>query len=239
MKLRKSILALVVSSGFLSFSAFSGGIPVFDAIGNTTDINQWMEKLTQWEQTVEHYKSEMNAYKEQLATSTGIRDVQDFMNQAKGLKNDIKNLQQRGISLNDLLNNPGGAFTSDLNSLYEKYKMFDSCNANASGSYLDSCKQMVLNQAEAMESTTDIQNQVSSTLSDISDLSNRIQNSKDSKESQDLANVVSAKSIQLNALTSQWEMSVKQSELRANMLATQRKKAFAEQQINAPITDLN
>ncbi|MFC3192447.1 type IV secretion system protein [Pseudocitrobacter faecalis] len=39
---------------------------------------------------------------------------------------------------------------------------------------------------------------MSDTLSDISNLASRIENAKDSKESQDLANVVSARSIQLN-----------------------------------------
>ncbi|CAI6214866.1 Type IV secretion system VirB5 component [Escherichia coli] len=77
------------------------------------------------------------------------------------------------------------------------------------------------------------------TLSDISNLASRIENAKDSKESQDLANVVSARSIQLNALTTQWEMSVKQSEMRNQLLAEQRRKAQAEQMRTAPIADLN
>ncbi|STR94733.1 P-type DNA transfer protein VirB5 [Hafnia alvei] len=239
MKIKKSLAACIISTVLFSSSAISGGIPVFDGVANVTDINQWIEKVAQWEKTVVHYKDQMSAYKEQLATATGIRDVQAFMNQAKNLTNDIKNLQQRGISLNDLLTNPGGAFTSELNGLYDKYKVFDSCNASASGTYLNSCKQMVLNQAVAVEETSDVQNKIADVLSDISQLSGRVEQSKDAKESQDLANVVAAKSVQLNALTSQWEMSVKQAELRANMLATQRQKAFAEQQLNAPVADLN
>ncbi|MCQ7930730.1 type IV secretion system protein, partial [Salmonella enterica] len=188
---------------------------------------------------VQHYQSQMNAYKQQLATATGIRDVQAFLNQAKNLTADIKNLKNRGISLNDLLTGSGGSYAGELNRLYDKYKLFDNCPENASEAYRDSCKQMLLNQAVSVEDTSDIQEKISDTLSDISNLASRIENAKDSKESQDLANVVSARSIQLNALTTQWEMSVKQSEMRNQLLAEQRRKAQAEQMRTAPIADLN
>lgn len=222
---------------FFSPHSFSG-IPVVDAIGNAQELSHWLEKVKQWENTVVHYDKELTAYKNQLATATGIRNVELFLRQAKNLSKDIEKLQKRGVSLNDLLTNSGG-YTSDLNNLYSKYKVFDSCDESAKGDYLDACKKMVINQAVSVEETTTIQEQIASVISDVSNLSSRISESTDSKESQDLANVVTAKSIQLNALTSQWEMSVKQSELRNQMLANQRQKAFQEQQLNAPVADLN
>nr|CEK28067.1 hypothetical protein CSF007_11625 [Yersinia ruckeri] len=54
-----------------------------------------------------------------------------------------------------------------------------------------------------------------------------------------MANAVAAKSVQLNILTSQWEMSFKQAEQRATMLTQQRKKTFNELQLAAPIPDFN
>ncbi|HAM4785008.1 TPA: type IV secretion system protein VirB5, partial [Escherichia coli] len=98
---------------------------------------------------------------------------------------------------------------------------------------------MILNQAMAIENTTDVENRINSTLSDISDLSDRISNAQDSKESQDLANAIAAKSVQLNALTNQWEMSVRQAEQRTTLLEQQRQKAFEQQQLTAPVADLN
>ncbi len=237
--MKYKLMGCILSTILFSSSAISSGIPVVDAVGNLQELNHWLEKVKQWEQTVTHYKDQMNAYKEQLATATGIRDVQAFLGQARYLANDIKSLQKRGISLNDLLTNPGGSYSSELNNLYNKYKVFDSCDENATGDYLNSCKQMVINQAVTIEDTTEVQDKISDVLGDISDLSNRIQDSKDSKESQDLANVVSAKSVQLNALTAQWEMSVKQAEQRSKMLEAQRQKAFSKQQLNAPVADLN
>lgn len=237
MRFRDILLAL---SLLISTQAMSAGIPVFDAVQNTESMNQWIQKLQQWQETVTHYRSELDAYKQQLATATGVRDVQAFLREAKSLKTDIDNLRQHGISLDDLLSNQSGSYSSELNSLYNKYKTFDTCNPSSSSQrYLDSCKQMILNQAVAIENTSEVENKITGTLGDISDLSDRIANAQDSKESQDLANAIAAKSVQLNALTSQWEMSVKQAEQRSTMLTQQRQKAFNEQQLAAPVPDFN
>lgn len=237
MRFRDIILAL---SLFISTRALSAGIPVFDAVQNTESMNQWIQKLQQWQETVTHYRSELDAYKQQLATATGVRDVQAFLREAKSLKTDIDNLRQNGISLDELLSNQSGSYSSELNSLYNKYKTFDTCNpSSTSQRYLDSCKQMILNQAVAIENTSEVENKITGTLGDISGLSDRIANAQDSKESQDLANAIAAKSVQLNALTSQWEMSVKQAEQRATLLERQKQKAFEQQQLTAPVADLN
>ncbi|HBQ5624655.1 TPA: type IV secretion system protein [Klebsiella pneumoniae] len=237
MRFRDIILAL---SLFISTRAMSAGIPVFDAVQHTESMNQWIQKLQQWQETVTHYRSELDAYKQQLATATGVRDVQAFLREAKSLKTDIDNLRQNGISLDDLLSNQSGSYSSELNSLYNKYKTFDTCNPSSSSQrYLDSCKQMILNQAVAIENTSEVENKITGTLGDISDLSDRIANAQDSKESQDLANAIAAKSVQLNALTGQWEMSVKQTEQRATLLEQQKQKAFEQQQLTAPVADLN
>ncbi|ACZ76326.1 type IV secretion system family protein [Dickeya parazeae Ech586] len=225
---------------WLSAPAISAGIPVFDAVNNAESINQWMQKLKQWQETVTHYKDELDAYKQQLATATGIRDIQGFLREAKSLKDDIDALRKNGISLDDLLTNPDGSYSSALQGLYKKYQSFDSCNpSRASLRYQDSCKQLLLNQALAIENTREVQDRMTGTLNDIADLSDRIANAKDSKESQDLANAVAAKSVQLNALTSQWEMSVRQTEQRATLLEQQRQNAFNEQQLAAPVPDFN
>ncbi|ECN1044032.1 type IV secretion system protein VirB5 [Salmonella enterica subsp. enterica serovar Heidelberg] len=237
--MKRKLICCIFSTMLFSTSAISSGIPVVDAVGNLQEMTHWLERVKQWEQTVVHYKDQLQAYKDQLATATGLRDIQALVGQSKNLANDLKNLRKQGISLNDLLNNPGGAYTSQLDSLYSKYKVFDSCDTSGSTSYLDACKQQVLNQAVSIEETTEVENKISEVLSDISTLTDRIQLSKDSKESQDLANVVSARSVQLNVLTSQWEMSVRQAELRTKMLQQKREKARIEYLKKAPLTDLN
>lgn len=235
----KTLAATCLAGALLcpSLTAYAG-IPVMVDADPLRQV-QYMTDAQNWLKTVEQYKSQLNAYKSQLATATGVRNVQDFLSQAKGLSNDLKNLQQNGISLNDLLTNSGGSYSSALNSLYSKYKMFDTCDATQTQSYADTCKQIVINRAVAVEDTTAVQEKINSTVSDISTLVSRIEMSQDAKESQDLANTITSKSVQLNALTTQWEMSVKQSELRDKMLTSQRQKADQQQQLKAPVADLN
>lgn len=242
MKRKNLITACLAGTLLCSSFANAGGILVFDATAQVENVKQWTKEANQWMDTVKHYRSQLDAYKSQLATATGIRDVQLFLNQAKSLTSDLKNLQKNGVSLNDLLSNPTGQMNGTLNSLYNKYSMFDSCETSASiqGDMIArNCKQMVLNKAVAIEETTQTQKKINETLSDISSLAGRVELSKDAKESQDLANAINTKSVQLSALSAQWEMSVKQSELRDKMFIAQQKKAYQQQQHNAPVADLN
>lgn len=234
-KFKTTALAAVIALFSLSAQA---GIPVAIDADPLRQV-EWLKEAQRWMDTATHYQSQLNAYKEQLATATGIRDIQQFIGQSKNLANDIKNLRKQGISLNDLLNNPSGSYNAQLNSLYNKYKVFDNCNINGSDSYLDTCKQLIINQAASIEETTEVQNKISEALADISTLTNRIELSKDSKESQDLATVVNARMVQLNALSTQWEMSTKQAEQREKLLQKKREKERAEFLLNAPVADLN
>ncbi|WP_227588042.1 type IV secretion system protein, partial [Klebsiella pneumoniae] len=109
------------------------------------------------------------AYKDQLATATGVRDIADFVDQAKGLKADLEKLRKPGQALNDLL--LSGGSSGQFDALYEKYKIFDTCNTAQSGSYANVCKQQVINKAIQLEQTDEVQNQVSQTLGEINSLS--------------------------------------------------------------------
>lgn len=235
MKLNKFVLTIAIA---YSSSVFSAGIPVVDAIGNAQELAHWTEKVKQWTETVQHYKSQLQAYKDQLATATGLRDIQGLVAQGKSLKNDITNLQKQGISLDDLLTS-GNAPTGALDSLYNRFKDFDVCDARQAASYINLCKQETVNKAWALEQTTEVQEKISDALNDISNLTDRMANAQDIKESQDLANAVQAKSIQLNVLSQQWEMNMRASEQRDKLLKEKRKQAKQQSQIEAPVADLN
>jgi len=193
---------------------------------------EWLKEAQRWMQTAQHYQSQIQAYKDQLATATGVRDIADFVDQAKSLKSDLEQLRRPGQTLNDLLRS--GGIAGQFDALYAKYRVFDTCNAEQSGRYAETCKQLVINKAIQFEQTDEIQEQVSQTLGEINSLSNRIALSKDSKESQDLANSIQLKSVMLNTLTDQWEMSVKAAEKREKVLEDERVKQWNQQQLDAP-----
>lgn len=232
-------ITLLLSLTFTGGGApvFASGILVFDAAAQLENAQQWAKELNQWKETAQHYTAQIDAYKAQLATATGLRDIGSFVNQAKGLTSDLKNLQKNGMSLNSLLNS--GSMNSDLDGIYKKYSMFDTCNGIGSAAYVETCKQTVVNKAVALEESDVVQQKISTTLDDVSNLSYRIENAKDAKEAQDLANTLSLKTVQLNALTAQWEMNVKQSEMRDNLLKDKQQKAFRKRQSEAPIPTFN
>lgn len=225
------ISKLFISAVFIFPMITRAGIPVMvDA--DPLRQAEWVKEAQRWVDTAKHYQSQLQAYKEQLATATGLRDIQGLVAQGKSLKNDITNLQKQGISLDDLLAS-GNAPTGALDSLYNRFKDFDVCDARQAASYINLCKQETVNKAWALEQTTEVQEKINDALKDISNLTDRMGNAKDIKESQDLANAVQAKSIQLNVLSQQWEMNMRASEQRDKLLSQKREKAFRQQQTNA------
>lgn len=227
----KTRFRTLILACFIASPLAHAGIPVAVDADPMRDV-QWVQELKRWMETARHYQSQIQAYKDQLATATGVRDIADFVDQAKGLKADLEKLRKPGQALNDLL--LSGGSSGQFDALYEKYKIFDTCNTAQSGSYANVCKQQVINKAIQLEQTDEVQNQVSQTLGEINSLSNRVALAKDSKESQDLANSIQLKSVMLNTLTTQWEMSVKAAEKREKVLETERVKQWNQQQLNAP-----
>ena len=79
-RFRTLILACVIASPLAH-----AGIPVAVDADPMRDV-QWAQELKRWMETARHYQSQIQAYKDQLATATGVRDIADFVDQAKGLK---------------------------------------------------------------------------------------------------------------------------------------------------------
>lgn len=233
--MKRRFHTLIIACVIISPLAHAG-IPVLVDADPLREL-EWLKEAQRWIQTAQHYESQIQAYKDQLATATGVRNIVDFVDQAKSLKSDLEKLRKPGQTLNDLLLSGGTA--GQFDALYAKHRVFDTCNAAQSGSYADICKQQVINKAIQFEQTDEIQDQVSQALGEINNLSNRIALSKDSKESQDLANSIQLKSVMLSTLTDQWEMSVKAAEKRGKVLEDERLKQWNQQQLTAPTPDLN
>jgi type IV secretion system protein VirB5 len=94
LKKRLALLLALTLSG-ANAPVFAAGILTFDAAAELANAQQWAKELNQWKETAQHYSSQMDAYKAQLATATGLRDIGSFVNQAKGLTSDLKNLQKK------------------------------------------------------------------------------------------------------------------------------------------------
>ncbi|MBA1413892.1 type IV secretion system protein VirB5, partial [Klebsiella pneumoniae] len=92
-RFRTLILACVIARPLAQ-----SGIPVAVDADPMRDV-QWAQELKRWMETARHYQSQIQAYKDQLATATGVRDIADFVDQAKGLKADLEKLRKPGQAL--------------------------------------------------------------------------------------------------------------------------------------------
>lgn len=99
--MKKRFHALIFACVMVSPLAHAG-IPVLIDADPLREL-EWLKEAQRWMQTAQHYQSQIQAYKDQLATTTGVRDIADFVDQAKSLKSDLETLRKPGQALNDLL----------------------------------------------------------------------------------------------------------------------------------------
>lgn len=229
----KTVIALcaVLFTG----SAFAAvGIPVADNPAAAVRVVEWAQLLKQWGVTASHYKSEITAYKDQLATATGVRNIGGFMNEFRNLKGQLTGYSKSSTSLDDMLSSSGGGLSSDAERIFNKYKLFDVCKGQSLVATAN-CKENIVNKAATLDTAETINQQLQTKMKDASVLAERAEKSKDTKESQDLANAISVKNMEISALQTQWSIYTQQNQAREKLLEDKRKAAFQKQQMNAPV----
>ncbi|KHM22136.1 type IV secretion system protein, partial [Klebsiella aerogenes] len=191
--------------------------------------------LKQWSETAQHYQSQIQAYKDQLATATGIRNIAAFTNELSNLQSELTNIYKQGNSyISDFTSNPEGALSSQAKNLFSKYGAFDMCTTGYERND-NLCKARIVSKAASIEQGNEINKQLSSAMSQIQSLSTRIEASKDMKESQDLANALQAQSLKMQAIKMQYDVWNSKNQADTEMLKEQQRAEYKQQQMNAPI----
>lgn len=229
MNLKQWMIGIFLVMGLLQ-QATATGIPVVDTTAIAQTAKNWADQLKQWGETTSHYKKQILAYQDQLATQTGARDVVSFVQSTKGLHTQLDSLVQSSKKFNDLMR--GGDMPAELNSLFGMYGLFDMCKIDYNVSL---CKATVVSKVSTIEQTSSAMTEMSKKVSDMAILADRIAAAKDSKESQDLANAMQAKNAEILALKTQMDMITAQNDAREKILQEQRIAAHTQQQRNAPI----
>ena len=214
------------------------GIPVADNPAAAVRVVEWAQLLKQWGETVKQYKSELTAYKDQLATATGVREIGEFLDEAKKIKNEAVSVVNDVKDAKEALTSIGGLAQGEYAALSNKYGLMDSCKG-LSLQMLDSCQGSITSKLNLIERAESVSDSFSRKLTSIQKLADRAQNSKDSKESQDLANAVNLKAVEMSALQLQWSMATEQAKAANVVWEEKRKAAFEKQQSNAPIPTFN
>lgn len=237
MKKTKAVLfSVLLGTSFFS----TAGIPVAvdaDPMRDVQWAQDWGQKIKEWTDTAAHYKSQIQAYKDQLATATGVRNIASFTNELSNLQSELTNIYKQGDSyISSFTNDPTGSLSSEAQSLFKKYGAFDMCNTGYSKND-NVCKAKVVSTAASIEQGNVINKQLSNTMSQIQSLSSRIESSKDIKESQDLANSLQAQSLKMQAIKMQYDVWESKNKADAEMLQTQQKAEFKQQQLQAAVPD--
>lgn len=78
-------------AGFVMAALLSSSIPAIAGIPVMVDADplreaEWVKEAKRWMDTAQHYRSQIQAYKDQLMTATGLRDIQGLVAQGQGLK---------------------------------------------------------------------------------------------------------------------------------------------------------
>lgn len=214
------------------------GIPVADNPAAAVRMVEWAQLLKQWGETVKQYKSELTAYKDQLATATGVREIGEFLDEAKKIKNEAVSVVSDVKDAKDALTSIGGLAQGEYAALANKYGLMDSCKG-LSLQMLDSCQGSITSKLNLIERAVSVSDSFSRKLTSIQKLADRAQNSKDSKESQDLANAVNLKAVEMSALQLQWSMATEQAKAANVVWEEKRKAAFEKEQLSAPVPTFN
>ncbi|MBN6059387.1 type IV secretion system protein [Aggregatibacter actinomycetemcomitans] len=235
--LKQSVLILTLA-GTMPAMVHATGIPTVDgaAVGQrqlaiTQTMQQWAKEGKQWMDTVKHYKTEVQAYADQLASQTGVRDVKAFIGDAQSLYQDVNDLKSEFSPVLDLVNGGKDALNGKAKALFEKYNLFDRCQ-NLRAAEIKSCEANIVSTVESMTFLDSVEKGVNNKLKTIDKLAKRMANSKDVKESQDLKNAMDIQLASLQTTQVQIELFNKRQADFRRLMQDQKQQLMSERRLN-------
>ncbi|HDX1051048.1 TPA: type IV secretion system protein [Pasteurella multocida] len=233
-------LAVIVALS-MPIVANSSGIPVVDGAAAAQrqlqmleTVKQWAKEAKQWTETVNHYKSQLRAYADQLNATTGIRDLKEFISDAKGIYQDYDTAKSNVISAVDILRNGKSALKGEALRLFEQYQIFDRCkNANPVAKNL--CESEIANKVEQVVQLSKTEERISKKMKELDRLSKRIAKAKDMKEAQDLGNTMQLKIAGLQAEKLQLDIYQAQQATYEKLVREQKRQLMVKREIHGKI----
>ncbi|RAX59339.1 type IV secretion system protein [Helicobacter monodelphidis] len=195
----KKLTASLFSLFLFSNITFSTGIPVVDITANTQmmahniqQIMEWAKEALRWLETVAHYQKQIQAYKDELLSKTGVRDSVAFMKDIEQIYYDFaesgKNIQS---FYNDVLRNPEQFLSQKGSEIFNKYTSFDRCNFDyMTQEEKNICKVDLITYAAQVETYNQASVQMDTISETLQKLQDKLVNTKDIKESADIGNAI-------------------------------------------------
>ncbi|MGR4149316.1 type IV secretion system protein, partial [Klebsiella pneumoniae] len=192
-------------------------------------------RLKQWQDTVNHYQKQINAYKQELLTKTGIRDVQGLVQSAQSVSKELENIYDQGNSfIDDYIKNPEATLSEQARSLLADYKVTNTCKGlGYTGDLVRGCEASFLSQLAGIEYGNKLESKLREDNQEMADLIDQVKNAQDTKATQDATNAVSLASLKFNKLKFQYEMYRDKQRDLAEYKEKMLQAAFQEKQLGA------
>ncbi|MCR6580363.1 type IV secretion system protein [Campylobacter insulaenigrae] len=246
--MKKNIILILTSLLVLPNLAFSGGIPVVDITANqqmstqnAKQVAEWGKEATRWSDTVTHYQRQIQAYKDELLSKTGIRDSVTFLKDIQEIYSDFSEAGQNIQSFyNDVLRDPQEFLSDKGSEIFGKYTSFDRCNFDfMTQSEKNICKVNLITYAAQVETYNQASKQMDTISQTLKKLQTKLVNAKDIKESTDVGNAIQLETAkiqlvknQVDLANSSYENQRKIQEDKAKQEYSQKSKNFRETKIS-------
>lgn len=199
--MKKQLLAATLICCSASAFALGDGVIVHDAKSALDTAAQWVKEAKQWE-------NELTAYKDELLTKTGIRDVQGLVQDAQSVSKELTQIYDQGNAfIDDYIKNPDAVLSAQAKSLLSDYKVTDTCKGlGYTGNQVRGCEATFLSQLAGVEYGNQLEEKLRSDNQSMKDLIDQVKNAKDTKATQDATNAVSLENLKFEKLKFQYEM---------------------------------
>jgi len=199
--MKKTIIAVLFSLYSVNTLAVGGGVIVHDAQSALDTAHQWAEEAKQW-------AKDTQAYKDELLSKTGIRDVQALVEDAQSVQSQYQDIYNSGKSFyTDYVTNGKANFSSNVQSILDKYDVTTTCkNLGYSGTAIQGCEAQFADKLGNIGFSDDLIGKMDRAQNRLSGLINKVKNSKDPKETADATNALALENVQFEKMKFQYEM---------------------------------
>lgn len=230
--MEKKLIAVTLFCFSASALALGDGVIVHDAKSALDTAAQWVKEAKQWE-------NELTAYKDELLTKTGIRDVQGLVQDAQSVSKELTQIYDQGNAfIDDYIKNPDAVLSAQAKLLLSDYKVTDTCKGlGYTGSQVRGCEATFLSQLAGVEYGNQLEEKLRSDNQSMKDLIDQVKNAKDTKATQDATNAVSLENLKFEKLKFQYEMYRDKQNQLAEYKKEMARSSFRNEQIEAKPVD--
>lgn len=236
MKAVKSVIATVLFTGAIVNIANAGGIPVVDGVHITTDvknqIQSWALEAERFSERVQQFKTDYENQVKQLSSMTGVRDIAGFLNEAKSVLEQVKDLDKWIGNSQEILSNGKDILSGELRKIFDSYKLTHLCEKGGNLVERKHCEgEIILDVIKQTQNKKKLKT-VNQRIKKINQIAKRMETSKDVKETQDLSNAMQTQIALLQSDKMLMDIEKNADELNQRLLDKQKKDEQMKNQKN-------